>query len=372
MFCSPFPIYSAPTEMAAIPAVVILELLSVLLCVSIPADGTRISGSWNYDPKDNRLKYLTKFGVQKGHQVFAYGGSLRQSSDGHYAFTDTLVLAFVPASIWKEFYNLEKNSRHDCQEILASPFNGSLSPDTRCYRPGEDTEDLYRVVPCDYQMKCTNQHDIPLVPGSNFTFRVVSSEDQFYFLFLLGCTIANASNCDWFTSSSTAINYHVHIVNTDPTLPSNPNPFTYEFSYDLIGMMIIYIIFGSIYLILLLFHACMHTPLCTPTRYKHHPLTLVFSISLLLEALHVTCVMIHYCVFSEDGVGVISLFYIGQALNFISDWLLILVLILIGKGWQITTATVRWKKITLVLWLLYIAVSAIFFCWILVSVSHDF
>ena len=346
----------------------ILAVVLAVLVLSPPVQLTRIRGGWDYK-EETRLKFLTKFGVQKNHQVFAFGTSLRNSRSSHYGYDETMVLAFVPASTWEKFYHLEKDEHRNCQSFMSGTFNGSVSPDDRCYRKENDTADLYRVVPCDHHDKCLNQHDIPLVHGSNFTFRVTSPSTQFYYVFLVGCTqsINSSHPCNWLSSGSIDINIDIHIVNQAPEV--NPNPFIYEFSYNLIGMMIAYIIFSCIYFTVLFFHLLMHSCICTPRNYKHHRLTLIFTVSFALEAFHVLLVMAHYCVFADDGVGVPPLYYMGQGLNFISDWLLILVLILIGKGWQITTATVRWKKTTLVVWILYIVVSGIFFSWIFVSLT---
>ena len=341
----------------------IFPALLTLLALSRVSHQTRIRGSWKYDP-GNRLEYLTKFGVRERHQVFVYG-TAEQTGASHVGFDDRLALAFVPSATWKHFYDSESKTRHACNEFMYGPFNDSLSPDSRC---SGGTEDLYRVVPCDYQRECNNQH-VPPVPGSKFTFRPTATESQFYYLFIVGCNRnANASRpCEWYASQGISIEYDIHLVNQDPALVPEPDPFVNEFSYELIGMMVIYILFSCIYFSLTFFHLLMHSCVCTPPNYKHHRLTVLFSVSLVLETLHVLFVMTHYCVFSVDGVGVKPLFYIGQALNFLSDWLLILVLILIGKGWQITTATVRWKKVTLVVWFLYIIVSGIFFVWIVVS-----
>ena len=344
-------------------------VLLAVLAFSPLAMATRIRGSWSYRPSGDRLIYLTKFGVQEGHQVYAYGTSVRRTSGGHVGFDETLVLGFVPSSTWERFYRLERRSGHDCQDFMEPPFKGSLAPDERCYQKNY-TADLYRMVPCDYQQQCKNQHLTPLVPRSAFTFRITSHSSQYFYLFMVGCN-QNANTtlpCVWFPSNDVAIDYDIHIVNQDPQFPTNP--FTYEFSYNLIGMMIAYIIFTCVYFAVLIFHLLVHSCICTPHNYKHHRLTHIFTSSLLLEALHVLLVMAHYCVYSKNGVGVAALLYMGQALNFISDWLLILVLILIGKGWQITTATIRWKKTTLVIWITYIFVSAIFFSWILVRITQ--
>ncbi|CAI8045908.1 hypothetical protein GBAR_LOCUS25381 [Geodia barretti] len=192
---------------------VFLVFVIAVLALSPPVQPTRIRSSWSYN-QGTRLNYLTKFGVQKGHQVFAYGGSLRKSSSSsHYGYDETLVLAFVPSSTWDKFYHLESDDRRDCQRFMA-PFNGSLSSDDRCYRQGNDTADLYRVVPCDHQETCRNQHNIPLVHGSNFTFRIVSPSTQYYYLFLVACIQNNGSQpCEWFASGSVAIDFNVHIVN---------------------------------------------------------------------------------------------------------------------------------------------------------------
>lgn len=340
--------------------VVIFALMIGLLPTALP---TRIKGTWSYHPS-NKLKYLTKFGVQKNHEIFTYGTSLRTRNT--VGLTDQLVLAFVPTSTWDRFYNLEKHNSH-CEHIMTVPFNTSMSPYSQC---SKGTADLYRVVPCNYQQECKNQQGL-LAPGSNLTFRTTSPETQYYYLFLVGCrqNSSTAPLCDWTESSSVDIEYDLHIVtqDPDPALTPRPDPFIYQFSYDKVGMMVIYIIFSSIYLAVVAFHLIMHSWFCTPRGYKHHRITNIFSVSLVMEFLHIVLIMTHYCVFSVNGVGVQALLFIGQATNFLSDWLLILVLILIGKGWQITTATVRWKVITLVVWIAYIIVSAIFFTWTVVS-----
>lgn len=342
--------------------VVIIAVMVALLPTAVP---TRIKGRWSYHPS-NRLKYLTKFGVQKNHEVITYGASVRTKDT--VGLTDQLVLAFVPTSTWDSFYNKEKHSGHSCEDFMSGPFNASITPYSQC---STGTSDLYRVVPCNYQQECKNQNNVPIAPGSNLTFRITSPKTQFYYLFLVGCRQNSSISrlCDWTESSDIVIDYDIHIVNQDPdpAITPHPDPFVYQFSYDQVGLMVVYIIFSSIYLAVVGFHLTMHSCICTPHGYKHHRITNIFSVSLVLEFLHVVLVMTHYCVFSVNGVGVLALLFIGQVTNFLSDWLLILVLILIGKGWQITTATVRWKVITLVVWILYILVSAIFFTWTVVS-----
>ena len=333
-----------------------------------PVDALRLSGSWDYrDSSRVQLKYVGKFGVQKGHEVWAYGNSVARHGSRLVGLNKFLVLAFVDTSTWDDFYG-KAGKGGSCESAMSVAFNHSLAPEDRC--SASHGRPLYRLVPCLPGRACQNQGHVSLVRGSNLTFSLRSPSTQYYYIFLAGCLQSNhssASLCRWFTSDSVSVDYDLHIVNNNPDLVSNPDPLVYEFSYDQIGLMVAYVVFAFMYLGLLVFHVAMNTPLCTPAGYKHHCMTLTFSLSLFLDFFHVLLVMTHYCVFAVDGVGVKALLYMGQALNFLSDWLLILVLILIGKGWQITTVTVRWKKVTLVLWMLYIFISAIFFSWIVVS-----
>lgn len=348
------------------PACIVLLLAFPLIDET---DATRIRGSWNHDRGGERIKFLAKFGVQRDHEVFTYGNCSRADSS-FVSFTDKLALAFIPTSVWDAFYSKEKKASEQCEAFMSGPFNRSIAPDDRCSVPGD--RDYFRVVPCDTQKSCQNQHSVPLVSGSKFTFRTESTSTQYYYLVLVGClqNTSTSNPCEWTESGEFGVDYDIHIVNNDPDKILRPDPFVYEFPYNLIGLMVVYIVFTFIYLTLLVFHVTMHTRLCTPHGYRHHRLTLFFGVSLLLEFFHVTLVMIHYSVFSVNGVGVVALLYMGQAANFMSDWMLILVLILIGKGWQLTTATVRWKKVTAGIWALYILVSGVFFVWTVVSVHH--
>ena len=333
-------------------------------------DATRIRGGWNHDGNGSgdKIKFLGKFGVEQDHEVFTYGNCSR-ADNSFVAFDDKLALAFIPTSVWDKFYDREKKGGK-CETFMSDPFNRSIAPDDRCSAPGDG--DYFRVVPCDIRKPCQNQHSVPLVSGSQFTFRTESTSTQYYYLVLVACLQNYSANdpCQWGESSRVAVDYDIHIVNNDPDKTVSPDPFVFEFPYNLIGLMVVYIVFTFIYLTLLVFHVTMHTRLCTPTGYRHHRLTFIFGSSLLLEFLHIALVMTHYSVFSVNGMGVVSLLYIGQAANFMSDWLLILVLILIGKGWQLTTATVRWKKVTAVIWVLYIVISGLFFVWTVVSERH--
>ena len=332
----------------------------LLFLLALEGDATRIRGSWHHDEHGGKIKYLTKFGVQRDHEIFAYGTCARTGKN-FVSLHDKLALVFVPQSVWDAFYSRERR-KDSCEDFMSSPFNRSVAPDDRCSDPGD--QDYFRVVPCDHRGACQNQPVyVPLVVGSSFTFRVNSTDTQYYYMALVGCLQNTSSTrpCDWARSDSFGVRYDIHIVNSDP------DPFVYEFPYNHIGLAVVYIVFSFVYLALLIFHLAMYSPVCTPRGYKHHRLPALFTFSLVLEFLHVALVMTHYSVFSVDGVGVKPLLYMGQVANFISDWLLILVLILIGKGWQVTIATVRWKKTTTVIWLLYIVVSAVFFAWTVVG-----
>lgn len=350
------------------PAYLITLLASLLLH---GVDATRIRGGWKHDRDGGKIKFLAKFGVERGHEVFTFG-TVSRAGNSFVAFDDKLALAFIPTSAWDKLYGKEKKKGTQCEAFMSAPFNRSIAPDKLCSVPGD--RDYFRVVPCDKRTQCQNQHSesVPLVSGSEFTFRTESTSTQYYYLVLVACLQNTTADdpCQWAESGEVGVDYDIHIVNNDPDMTVSPDPFVYQFPYNLIGLMVVYIVFTFIYLTLLVFHVTMHTRLCTPTGYRHHRITFIFGFSLLLEFLHIALVMIHYSVFSVDGMGVVALLYLGQAANFTSDWLLILVLILIGKGWQLTTATVRWKKVTAVIWVLYIVVSGLFFVWTVVSEHH--
>ena len=353
---------------------VLLTLLAVLSSMDYVTP-TRLKGSVNYSAKNRELVvFLTRFGVKSGRDVYLFGAANRVHKDGHWiGFNSRMTLAFIPQAAWNDFYRNAGKLRSiaTCQDVMASTqLNRSVIVGDNACASGR--EDYIRKLPCDPptgdHTVCNQPEDVKLVPHSNFTYhRQNASDTEFYYIFILACSRNATATCDWAGSDEVYFNYDISIVNSDPIAP-NYDHFDYEFPYEFHGVLILEMLFTILYLILTVVQFILHSRLVAGKGYTPHLLIQIFTTSLILDLLHVTCEMIHFSVYAANGIGVIALKYFGEVFNQLSDWLLILVLILVAKGWQVTTSTIRWKKVTSVVWGVYIFVSGIYFIWMVVSV----
>ena len=355
-----------------------ISLLLCLLAVLSSLDHvtpTRVTGTVNYSAKNRNLVFfLTRFGVKSGRDVYLFGAANRIHKDDRWVgFNSRMTLAFIPQVAWNDFYSNAGKHRSiaTCEDVMTSTLlnQSVIVGDNACAR---GLEDYIRKLPCDPSngdhTVCNQPKGVKLVPHSDFTYRRQNAKNtEFYYIFILACSRNTSVTCDWAGSSEVYFNYDITIVNSDPTTP-NYDHFDYEFPYEYHGVLILEMLFTILYLILTVIQFILHSRLVAGKGYSPHLLIQLFTTSLILDLLHGTCEMIHFSVYAANGVGVIAMKYFGEVFNQLSDLLLILVLILVAKGWQVTTCTIRWKKLTSVVWGVYIFVSLIYFIWMVVSV----
>lgn len=363
---TPAPVLDGLTMGSSATRSLLLLLLFFLLLAS-PSRGTLMRGSLAYKERRNYFRFLTRFGVAGGHQVHVFGNSTRVGNSV-VGFSSRMAMAFLPEDAWHRFNaQSEKSQASWCYGVMQKALNDSRTT-TDC---SNGTQDYLRVLPCTGG-ECGNQPSGELLPGTMFTYNILSPRTQFYYLLLIGCTQGvNASlhkplSCDWSYSEEIDLSYSIHLTSGDPQeIPHNP--FIYEFSYEHNGALIIAIVFLILYIILTVSHFTAHIPPFNPHGCRMHRLVAIFTLSLSLKVIHVVLDTTHFAVFAHDGVGVIGLRYSGEICNLLSDWVLILVFILIGKGWQITMCSLRWKKVTFTIWAVYITFSFAYFVWVVVS-----
>lgn len=349
-------------------------LLSVALLLAshgLPASSTRVKGSISFgeEGKEDFVYFLNRFGVGGGHDVHVYGTVARKGTD-QIAYHSSMTLGFIPQGAWDGFYS--ESSRHTykrCDEVIQATLNDSMIwTDNSCSMNG--TQDYLRKLPCshpggDYTV-CNQPLDVPVLEGKDFTFHIRSPKTEFYYLFLMSCTRNGSLNCKWASTEEVNIEYDISLVNQ---LPNNSIFYNNEFPYNLQGTLTLQIVFIVSYSVLIGVHFLLHSRLCVKDhhRYSMHLLVKLFSVSLVLEFVYVILELIHSLVYAGNGHGVVTLKYLGEVANQFSDWLLILVVILVGKGWQVTTSSLRWSKVTAVIWGTYILFSAVYFVWMIVS-----
>ena len=329
---------------------------------------TRLSGSISYSAKSRDLFFfLARFGVKSGHEIYVIGNATSARKD---AGDSRMTLAFVPQKTWNNFSSSAKypNSIPNCEEVMHVSLGRSKIVDENTCLSG--FEDYIRKIPCKpsgiVYTHCNQPVTLNVTAGSDFTYYKPNVPNtEFYYIFIVACTRNVTQTCQWAGSDEVYFNYDITIVNSDPT--GRKDFFDYHFSFEFHGVLILEMFFTILYLILVLIHVTLHSRLAAGKGYRPHRLINLFTLSLVLEFLHVACEMIHFAVYAANGIGVVAMKYFGEVFNELSDWLLILVLILVAKGWQVTTCSIRWKKLTAIVWGVYIFISALYFIWMVVS-----
>ena len=350
-----------------------ISLVLCLLASLVSFDhvtATRLKGSVNYYEGNRNLVplFLTRFGVKRGHEVYVFGTAERKKDKHLVGYHSLMTLAFIPQRTWDNFYS-KATGLPSCQDVMNSTLSTSMIVSENTCVSGFD--DYLRKVPCnpvdgDYSL-CNQPGTVKVTPGSDFTFHKQNSTNtEFFYIFVVACTRNSTENCLWAESDGVYFNYDITVVNSDPTMP-HKNYLEYQFSYEFNGVLILEMMFTIFYVILLIVQFALHSRLVAGKGYVPHRLINLFTASLALELFHVSFELMHFSIYAANGSGVVAMKYFGEIFNELSDWLLILVLILVAKGWQVTTCTIRWKKLTSVVWCVYIFISAVYFIWMVVS-----
>lgn len=330
------------------------------------------------------FKFLTRFGFQSTDthneeltQGYIYGEvRLSSSSPSLSSMTTTttksnnykdisnsrglLTLIILEKNEFLELYKKRHIKPRDyaCSIMFDKLSKGAY--DSTCNKNA--TFDLYRKVPCQYDSNskmdvCVNQYkqNDYLIKGSQFTFKISdSNEAKFLYLSIVACERDNLT-CSWYGSIDESefnskndinyeIDYSIYLTNGNPNLQSF-NRFEHHFTYELHDIFEIYLITLVIYLLILpfvIYRVC---------KYYHH-LYLILLVYISIEVATRFMFLIHNLVYSFNGVGIQLFDYIGWLLEIFSSCVLILILLLIAKGYTILTKHIKLKKKFFFYWLI--------------------
>lgn len=307
----------------------VVLLLQALFCYVKP---THVTGVWDGD----KYKFLQKFAIINGdeHYIYLYGN-----------FSEDATLVFVPSDLWKQLEHKITGSYEgsSCQDIMKPLCDGDY------------------VRPCvDNYNECGNE---ALVPGSEVTYSHNDST-QFYYAFLSSCVL-NGTDCNWKKSSASSIDYDLWFVSGDPC--GKHDALTYQFSYHEHGILIVLMIIIFLYVILLPLHLVGYT--CLFGKCQMPNFVRIFTTALTVELLGLIFILIHYSVYTGNGKGVQVLYDVGFFLEVFADCVLLLIVLLIAKGYRITISVIRRKRILIAVWVSYFAAVIAYAIWGLVSVQ---
>jgi hypothetical protein len=195
--------------------------------------------------------------------------------------------------------------------------------DRKCNNDGKG--DFLRRIPCKKGEICEDE-DSPknLIYGSQFTY-VISNVNQprFWYISIVAC-YRNETTCEWeyfdykrhlpknSTREVPTLHYSMNLVNGHPNKEQSfYSPFIYQFSFDQQNILEQFIIFFVVYLVLVPIQ--IHG-----VRKQNHPLTKLFTFSLILEFISTLFILIHLTKFSVNGIGNESLKVAGDIFDILS------------------------------------------------------
>ncbi|KAH8290905.1 hypothetical protein KR054_007041, partial [Drosophila jambulina] len=343
-------------------------LLALLLLLLLPggSEATHISGQFQ---TADFFQFLVKFGFNKAdpQRRNAYGyiyGNV--TSPDKYAAPLTLVV--LDRSTFVEFYG---NRNNRSREVACSGMFSRLQRiayDSRCNPRAK--RDFLRHVPCPRGELCSDE-DAPgnVVPGSQFTYVInLEAEPRFWYLSLVAC-YQNQTTCQWHAHESlprlsnqsskllNTLNYDIHLVNIHPN-HSAAHPLTYQYSYDQQNLLEMYLIFLLVYIVLLPMQIYA-------VRRQKHPVTKLFTLSLLSEFVSLALITAHLIHYAANGVGEPRLQAAGDVLDILSRTSFMLILLLLAKGWAVTRQQISrtgWI-ILMSIWVPYCAFHVFLYIW---------
>ncbi|XP_068146382.1 uncharacterized protein [Drosophila tropicalis] len=345
-----------------------LMLFGALLAFS-PRDSlaTHISGDFH---TEDFFQFLIKFGFQKAdpptrRDAFGYVYGNISSADN---YSQPVTLVVLDKSTFVDFYgNRSYRSReHACSRMFSRLQH--LAYDVHCNPRGK--RDFLRHVPCTKGGLCVDE-DAPsnVIVGHQFTYVInLEAEPRFWYVALVAC-YQNQSTCQWHSHETlssrskstssllTTLHYDINLVNVHPN-NSAAHPLTFQYSYDQQNLLEMYLIFLLVYIILLPMQIYA-------VRRQKHPVTKLFTLSLLSEFVSLALITVHLIRYAANGEGEPNMQAAGDVLDILSRTTFMLILLLLAKGWAVTRQQISrtgWI-ILMSIWVPYCAFHIFLYIW---------
>lgn len=336
-----------------------LLTLAITFLISPLVVTLHVSGSWQ---TKSFFHFVAKFGFQKTNlkdrvqtQGYIYGNVTAQFNVTHY-----VTLAVLDRGYFLDYYGNSTISQRNI--ACTSMFNkiNSVAFDAQCNIAG--TQDFLRKVPCPIGQLCPDE-DNPknVIENFQFSFHVEDlTQPRFWYISLVACYRDLSSNCTWKPfEEDIKFDYDIWLVNGNP-YSKNQNPLEYQFSFDSQDTVEIYLVFLACYMFL--------TPLQVYAVLRQkHPVPKLFTVGLVFALCGVLLNVFHCLKFAFDGKGVEIASIVGGILDISSQTLLMLLLLLLAKGWAITRKELTWRPLLFSVWALYGLVHVLLYVWDLVS-----
>ncbi|XP_018579615.1 integral membrane protein GPR180 [Anoplophora glabripennis] len=339
----------------------IIANVVLLYCLFQECQCTHLKGTF----KSNEFfKFLIKFGFQKTdrHQADATHGYIFGNITSKHHFPDSITLAVLDRLYFLEYYkNRFVNDKHQACNLMFGNLN-TTAFDPKCSPKGKD---YLRKIPCPKGELCENE-DNPwnVVKNHQFTYVIQDfKQPSFWYVSMVAC-YHNSTSCQWrYYESHTPyeIEYDIWLVNGNPN-NSAYSTLTYQFSFDRQNTLELYLLFWLCYMVLV--------PLqCHAVKAQKHPVTKLFTASLLLDFIALCLILIHNLKYALDGQGYPKIALTGDIFDILSRTSFMLLLLLLAKGWAVTRLELTWKPLVFAIWLCYGIVHILLYVWNLTEVD---
>jgi hypothetical protein len=134
-----------------------------------------------------------------------------------------------------------------------------------------------------------------------------------------------------------------------------------HFSYDEQGLLSIYLFATVLYFLVSIPVGVLVARLWA--RKLFNPVLRILSSAYCMELLSCMFLLIHYAQYKEDGIGIGSMHQLGKYLHVLQSLLFMLALLLISKGWTISTLKLNKKRVLAIMYTMYVALYATLFVW---------
>ncbi|ROT84334.1 membrane protein [Penaeus vannamei] len=233
--------------------------------------------------------------------------------------------------------------------------------DAKCHDAGR--EDFLRHLPCPKDGLCPDE-DNPdnVVPNNQLTYAIQDiNNPRFWYLSLVACV--RNSSCSWqHVRKPVRMEYDINIVNGNPN-GADHNPFEYHFSFDKQDTVEIYLVcvvlYGFLLVPLQVYAACRQI----------HPITRLFTATLIMQLAGLLFDTLHLLVFSFDGEGSEGVNIVGDLFNILAQSLFMMLLLLLAKGWAITRMMLTQRLLLFSLWGLYSILILTLYFWNMMEVD---
>ena len=330
-----------------------MELWTLLLTLCCAASGLRIEGFWesSYGPV-----VLAKFGFQKTDPLnlehtrgYIYGNVTAEGPSSTLLGPHARVLLVLASKT----YFPQLHAGGPCASSMATISNVAF--DHSCLTSG--SQDFFRWVPCPVGSVCPDEDDAEaLLPGSQLTYR---TQDKFaagyWYLILLPCTLNQS--CHWTSSAgSIRLRYDLWLVNGSP-LARFKNPFEHQFSFDEQDVAEIHLIAFFLFscLSFLATRAVLLVAKAPPKRLRALRFICWFKTA------GIAWNLLHVFIFAFNGRGFLLARLLGDVMSTVGSELVILIIILLARGWSMRTRVIRSPRGVLGFWGLLTHLHVLFF-----------